>query len=132
MKNNKDKEEEENKIPLSKNDQDKIDKIYEEAQFLKSVKEELRTEERFVNYFKDFDPESVASFIESYAHDRYMWMRHGPMYKEINDKEDTKWINKACEHLGFIQQKKLFDAQCLWRAEKVKFEEVDVCYDFVY
>ncbi|MGB4775744.1 MAG: hypothetical protein WBP45_11260, partial [Daejeonella sp.] len=130
MKNNKDKEE--NKAPLSENDQKKIDEIYEEVEFLKKVKEELRTEERFVNYFKDFDPKSVDSFIDSYAHNRYMWMRYGPMYKKLNDEEDTKWINTAYEHLGFIQQKKLFDAQCLWRAEKVKFEDVDVCYDFVY
>ncbi|MGB4775527.1 MAG: hypothetical protein WBP45_10165, partial [Daejeonella sp.] len=131
MKNNKDKEEE-NKTPLSKTDQDKIDKIYEEAQFLKSVKEELRTEERFVNYFKDFHPKSVDSFIDNYAYKRFLWMRYGPMYKKLNDEEDTKWINTAYEHLGFIQQKKLFDAQCLWRAEKVKFEGVQICYDFHY
>jgi hypothetical protein len=40
------------------------------------------------------------------------------------------WLNEANEHLENILQKKLFDLQCLWRAEKIQLPTVEICFDF--
>ncbi len=57
-------------------------------------------------------------------------MEFGVSFKEIKSRKDTQWIDLAFEHLKIIQQKKLFDAQCLWRAEQLTINEVEICYDF--
>ena len=28
-------------------------------------------------------------------------------------------------------EKKLFDLQCLWRAEQIELESVEICFDFI-
>lgn len=95
-----------------------------------SVEAALRTEERFQNYFEGFYPSTRDSFINTYATYKSMWWQYGPMYIEQNEREEMRWINAAAEHLEYIQHKKLFDAQCLWRAEKVSYPGVEICYDF--
>lgn len=106
--------------------QDTID----QANFENKTKKELQSEERFKNYFSGFNPVSVEQFISSYASQKSLWHRFGDFYIEQNEAEELQWIEAAVEHLAMIQQKKLFDAQCLWRAEKVTFPEVQICFDF--
>ena len=90
----------------------------------------LKTDERFTTYFQQFNTMSVESFINSYAHKKTSWLEFGAPFKEIKSRKDTEWIDLAFEHLKVIQQKKLFDAQCLWRAEQLTINEVEICYDF--
>jgi hypothetical protein len=44
--------------------------------------------------------------------------------------DSIKWIGLASKYLEIIQQKKLFDIQCLWRAEKLELKEISICYQF--
>jgi len=92
--------------------------------------EEIKNSEAIQHYFKGFLPSSVEDFIKHYVHEKYMWHNYSDLYKDSIDNENLQWVESARHHLQFILQKKLFDAQCLWRAEKVKFEGVELCADF--
>ncbi len=94
------------------------------------IEEWLRTEPRFQSYFEGFQPWSVESFMDSYATYKKMWLDYGQMYIDRNASAETQWIEEAAAHLKYILQKKLFDAQCLWRAEQATYEGVEICYDF--
>jgi hypothetical protein len=58
------------------------------------------------------------------------WLLYGKTAVENKEYHSIKWVSKAADHLALIQQKKLFDMQCLWRAEKMTIPGVEICYDF--
>ncbi len=95
------------------------------------IEHELRTEPHFQAYFERFASYSVDSFIPFYAQRKKMWLDNGKWNVEQNEKAETQWIEAAAVHLKCILQKKLFDAQCLWRAEKETYEGVEICEDFL-
>lgn len=94
------------------------------------IKHALETEERFVNYFQGFLPSSVSMFITSYAQYKREWLQYGERCRQYLEGEATQWIDEAWLHLGIIAQKKLFDLQCLWRAEKISIPEIRICHEF--
>jgi len=101
-------------------------------EFFNKTVQQLKTEERFVNYFKQFDPTSAESFIKHYATLKVRWFESGNDLKEW-ERGKSKLRMKNCFYaLREIQQRKLFNAQCLWRAEKIKLPEIEICYDFRY
>ncbi len=103
-----------------------IDKATQEKQWL----EELKNSEAVQKYLAGFNPDSVDSFLKDYLFRKSIW-HSGATYLTGNiENEQIQWVNTAFEHLEIIQQKKLFDAQCLWRAEKIKFAGVEICEDF--
>jgi hypothetical protein len=89
------------------------------------VEQTLRTEPRFVNFFQGYNATSVENFIRSYKWLKAFILQHGNRWLEKEEQESLKWINAAQKHLGYIQQKKLFDAQCLWRAEQLTIPEIE-------
>lgn len=101
-------------------------------EFYRKTVQELQTEERFVNYFKQFEPKSVETFIKNYASRKVIWYDVGESMRKYRKSKQAQWQENCFKALIHIQQKKLFDAQCLWRAGKAKFEGIDICYDFKY
>ncbi|MFY0483025.1 hypothetical protein ACI6PS_10475 [Flavobacterium sp. PLA-1-15] len=81
-------------------------------------------------YFEKFHDTSVESFIKGYLSKKYLAFRYRDMYSRKLEKIRTKWIDEATEHLEPILQKKLFDLQCLWRAEQIELEGVEIAFDF--
>lgn len=81
-------------------------------------------------WFKNFDDYQVDGFLSMYVTHKKMWLEYAANY--INDQEEApiRWVNKASEHLPIIQQKKLFDLQCQWRAEKLDLPGIIICADF--
>ncbi len=92
----------------------------------------LRADPRFLRHLEPYNPISTDSFIQQYAFKKVMWLRFGENAKERNEAAETQWMDEAAEHLTYILQKKLFDAQCLWRAEQVVYEGVEISTDFYY
>ena len=93
--------------------------------------QELLSNPEFHEYCKQFrNPDRAEDFAKDYAHDKVRWMEWGPKYKEWRERDDMEWVNDAFKRLGEIQQKKLFDQQCLWRAEKIELPGIEICYDF--
>jgi hypothetical protein len=120
----------EKKPPLNEHQQKEVNRIMSQAISESEVEQALRTEPRFVNFFQSYNPASVESFIRSYKWLKSFLMQHGKYWLEKEENETLQWINAAQKHLGYIQQKKLFDAQCLWRAEQLSLPEVEITTDF--
>jgi len=50
------------------------------------------------------------------------------MYVRMMEANELQWMMEARQHLEVIQQKKLFDAQCLWRnslENGLKFDQLN-------
>ena len=92
--------------------------------------EELQNSESVKNYLNRFNESSTKDFLKDYVHKKSIWNTYADLYADSIEKEQLQWINTAFKHLELILQKKLFDAQCLWRAEKISFENIEICEDF--
>lgn len=124
-------ENEPEEAPLNKYEQESIDNTKALAALKVKFEKELRTETRYQQYFKGFNDASIESFIKTYAASKAIWHLYSASYVKNMEEREMRWINEASEHLKVIQQKKMFDAQCLWRAEKVTFDEIEILYDFM-
>ncbi len=81
-------------------------------------------------YLNQFTDSCVESFISSYCTNRIRWIENASRNLDNKEHHSIQWVGMATTHLGYLQQKKLFDAQCLWRAEQLSIPQVQVCYDF--
>jgi hypothetical protein len=81
-------------------------------------------------YLNQFTDSCVESFINSYYNNRKRWIEHSSRNLDNREYHSIQWVTMATTHLGYLQQKKLFDAQCLWRAEQLSIPQVEICYDF--
>jgi hypothetical protein len=122
-------------MPAENNDltpfqQSELDKVTWKINFQKKVMEDLKSNENIQNYFKGFTPDSVKNFIESYSIQKSNWHHAGALWIKVKEDHDLKWTEAAWWHLELIQQKKLFDIQCLWRAEKIQLPLIELSCDF--
>ncbi len=71
-------------------------------------------------WLSNFAPETTSRFLLQYFRHRAHWLHVGA--HELRRKHDwlTTYMVRAEKALFFIQQKKLFDLQCLWRAEQAE------------
>lgn len=95
-------------------------------------REYLRTEPNYLNYFAQFDPESVERFINDYGKSKYYKYEREEYYKSRYEAYQTHFLSHAERYLEQILQKKLFNLQCLWRADQIELPLVDISDDFVY
>ena len=108
-----------------------IQELLNEKELKIQWRKEIDQNEAIQEYFKRYRETSINDFINDYLHKKYMWFRFGDLYKKMADDYRSKWIELAHDHLEIILQKKLFDLQCLWRAEQIVLEGVEICFDFV-
>jgi hypothetical protein len=92
--------------------------------------EEIKSNAAITEYLNKFHPKSVEEFITSYVSLKHDWHTYGPNYLEESEQKSIKWIDIASAHLPIILQKKLFDVQCLWRAEQLDIPELKLCCEF--
>lgn len=130
-------EEFEDSFDESELDERTKDIIKKEAkEFLKKKKlttqwrEEIECNIAIQEYFKGYSESSIEHFVNSYLDKKYRAHKYKKYYAKKLERKRTQWIDKADDHLEFILQKKLFDFQCLWRAEQVELEGVEICFDF--
>ncbi len=107
-----------------------IDKNKKRDELFRKFVHELKTEDRYQNYLKQFSDHSVESFINSYASSKATWHHSGDDNLQTIQYFKDKWLEYAIECIGFILNKKLFDLQCAWRSEKIKIEGVNFFYLF--
>lgn len=76
--------------------------------------------------------ENGARFLERYAEERASALVDGRTFFERAQKEEADLVQEATERLWEIQQRKLFELQCRWRAEEVRLpaEQVALSQDF--
>lgn len=95
-------------------------------------KKELEDNPIIQAYFSRYSKQSVENFKKSYLDYKYRANYWKKLYSEESNRIRTQWIENAHQHLEIILQKKLFDLQCLWRANQIKLEGIEVCFDFTY
>jgi hypothetical protein len=109
-----------------------IDEEYRYAAMTEQFKQELSTDPRYQAYFDLFLPDSIQPFIHDYALRKTQWLRYGEMWVWHDERRQLHWYEAAYRHLWLIQQKKLFNLQCLWRAEQITLPGIEICADFSY
>src|ERR1041384_1540012 len=112
-------------------EQEKEKAEWRKQKFLE-FKEELLRNEKLKKFLANVYPTSRESFISDYAQQKVTWLEWGPNHLKWLERDDLQWVNDATSRLKEIQQKKLFDIQCQWRAEKIKIPGVRITCDFYY
>ena len=114
--------------------QDTIKWEYDSARQRESIYKQTLTDlaanKKAQKYFRKYDPSSIAAQIDSYAWRKAKWMVNKEQNEwclEFNGLQ-TPLAAQTC--LGNIQQKKLFDKQCLWRAEMFQHPAIETTSDF--
>jgi hypothetical protein len=102
------------------------------AQLVHDTIHELQTNPDYQPYFAGYTPDSVADFIIEYAERKARYVFDGPEHARHFEKESTEVQEKAQARLWDIQQKKLFDLQCQWRAGTFQHPAIHVTDQFEY
>ena len=97
------------------------------------IKNDLLTNPKYQDFWKRFHSEIDKNhFIDTYSQDKEGFLNYGSFYYKRKLDWEKEVEEDANRFLGIILQKKLFDKQCLWRAEKIKIPEVKLCCDFMF
>lgn len=114
--------------------QKKVDEATEKIVNAEDLKikwrEELENNPAVHNYFKGFYGNAMEDFLKSYIQNKYLYYTYGDFYGQKNETKGEYWIHQAHENLKPILQKKLFDMQCLWRAEQLNIQGIETAFDF--
>jgi len=126
---------EENKPKTAENyHQESLKKEKDKQERMERVRAEtiewLKTDAAIQEYFDGFNAYYVESFITGYASDKALFMEYGEFYENLNEKYETRFMEKAEGCLKAIQLKKLFDKRCEWGAELIAIPDVIVSSDF--
>lgn len=84
----------------------------------------------FIEYSQKYAPNSVEAFIQRYAEQKVDMETRGDIYLKRDERDMENLIIEANRGLYAIQYKKLFDLECLWRAEKIKLPGIQLTWDF--
>lgn len=120
----------ENENKPGRSDLHKLD-INEEAAFKAQIAEDLKNNAPLQEYLTRFRSSCLEDFFKTYINEKYSWYKYSETNIRNRNSHDLHYINTANYHLQVIQQKKLFDLQCLWRAEKVTIPGIEICHDFM-
>jgi len=96
------------------------------------IEHDLRTNPKYLSFFAQYSKSSIDIFIDFYKKKKADWLTYGQTYLEKEQYRVLKYSEIAEQKLWEIQQVKLFDAQCLWRAEQITIPEIKTSYDFLY
>lgn len=120
-----------NQHDLSPYNKEQLEKIQREEERRKLWRKEMAENEELANHLKTIHPKVLEPFINYYLVQKNGWVENNSYYEKQRSNEGIEWLDPATSHLGIIQQKKLFDKQCLWRAEKITIDNIMLCCDFL-
>jgi hypothetical protein len=100
--------------------------------FFNQIINELRTSDRFVQFFNHYSDTSVRNFIEHYATAKVFWYQYAERNLKAIQDDKERWGKSARCCLNLILQKKLFDLQCQWRGNKISVPGINVSTQFTW
>ncbi len=100
-------------------------------EIVQQIKKMMEKEPWCAAWFEPYNQSSWAQFIESFAEFKQSALTFPTLY--INDFKPkvTEFNDYAYKILMHIQNKKLFNLQCEWRAERIKLPGIEISYDFI-
>lgn len=96
------------------------------------TEDDLRTNPVYQEFFAQFNPTSVEQFIRSYARRKAFYLTRGVEYINQQEKNSLRYNMIAEDCLWSIQQKKLFNLQCQWRAEQIRLKGIEHSTQFQF
>ncbi len=117
---------------FSQQAQDDINRAINREKLISEIENDLKNNPRYKSFFDQYHPRSVNSFINDYKHNKMLWSMWGSLYESIEQKKILKYSGIAYNKLWEIQQKKLFNLQCQWRAENIELPGIQTSHDFLY
>lgn len=97
------------------------------------IEQALKSQPHYIEFFKNYDENSVKSFIQCYAAIKFLALQNKNVYKEAYESFHSECMSWADSVIKMILQKKLFNLQCLWRAEEITLSPfIEVSKDFEY
>lgn len=104
-----------------------------QQELIKQTEREVSGMEEIKQLKEKYTAESIERFINHYACTKTNAILNGWYNLESLEYSPELRYREETEHvLEMIQQKKLFNYQCLWRAEKETTPYVQTSYDFYY
>lgn len=116
---------------LSENAKKNIQEVISDEQFIENVQNDILTNERYEKFFAPYDKDSRKNFADRYSHIKQSYTKYARMYQSEKDHDLLEYLPEAQEKLWEIQQKKLFDLQCRWRAGLIELPGVECTFDFI-
>ena len=116
--------------PYHDHHQQQADKHQRQALLDAQVAEDILHNARYDEFFAPYQPQVRAQFVRDYVSRRHLWTQFGDFYERHLTGHLTQFEQEAYTRLWDIQQKKLFDLQCEWRAELVNVPGVQTSADF--
>lgn len=123
----------ENTIPDNLPEYSKADikRTIDLAEFRESIQKDLKENPRYQAYFAQFDQFSIDSFISGFAIHKGFYITYADSYQRSKEEDVWGYHTRAENCLWEIQQKKLFDLQCRWRAGQIELPGIETTYDFM-
>lgn len=94
------------------------------------IKQRLETDDKMKAWFQQFEKYSCQRFISIYSLKKHRALQYPDDYADEFKPKNKVFNELAREALGHIQQKKLFNLQCQWRAGQIELPIVEYTYDF--
>lgn len=118
-------------FPVSEITKQEIEYRLTEEKLIFEIKEELYCKSRYRTFFDHYNEESIHAFIDGYARRKAFYLLNGQRILSEEETGQLYFRNLAEHYIWEIQQKKLFDLHCLWRAGQADSEAVQVTKDFL-
>ena len=96
-----------------------------------TILEELKSNPKVQSYIANYEESSVQSFLDHYATEKELLLNYGESYRSWKANDLMYYRNCAEKYYCQIAQKKLFNQQCLWRAQQIDLP-IEVTYEFYY
>jgi hypothetical protein len=93
--------------------------------------EELKNNPKVQGYLANYESSSAQSFLDHYASVKELLLNYGEHYRNRATDDAIHYRSWAETYYWQIVQKKLFNLQCQWRAEKIDLP-IEVTYEFCY
>jgi hypothetical protein len=109
-----------------------FDRNFDRSELVEKIASEVSQNPAYHKFSEAFRGGDNSSFINRYAEKKAaVLLDSNPVRDKIeyHDQVIKKW---AEEMFWDVQQKKLFDLQCLWRAEKIELPGIECTWDFYH
>ena len=117
---------------FSKHTREELQKTIDREKLRNEIENDLLTNPKYKDFFEMYSAFSIKNFINSYKYSKAHWIEFSDHFAKAEERQILKYSELAFEKLWEIQQKKLFDMQCLWRAESLQIPVIETSHDFMY
>lgn len=99
-----------------------------EAEF----KDQLKSNLRYESFFDEYTSSSVEAFTEYFSKYKCDLLEHGKQSYHAEEAALESKDEEAARYFWEIQERKLFEIQCRWRAGLIDIPQVETVWDFDY